>query len=750
MIKKLRILTVLLILSQIIFAKERYDKVRVWSDNTAKAVTEMLISGLDPEAMTVRNNVYIDVIVSQEERNQLEIKGMAPEELIVDMSSYYASHLDQTVTREMGYGSMGGYYTYSEILESVDSLHAQYPEIVSARDSIGVSYEGRAIWAFKISDNPDQDEAEPEVLYNSLIHAREPAAMMTLMYFAWELAENYNQDSIMSYLVNEREMWFIPVVNPDGYLYNELINPDGGGMHRKNRRPGCTSYPGVDLNRNWGYEWGYDDEGSSPDDCAATYRGEQAFSEPETQALRFFMLIHDFQTVFNYHSYGNLLIRPFGYDDSVPLPEPDDDIYMQMGPDLVAENHYLFGTGDETVGYLTNGDAVDYMYGDLGIINFTPEVGAPEEGGFWPPTALIFELAEENLSMNIHLAAVAGAWIELGDFELNTDGNLQDGNVATCELWVSNKGLANAENTVTLHLSSPDSSMIPSEQNFNLSDLAPQISTDLGSTGLTFEVNTQGENLAQLVLAIEVEGHFSVADTFYWSVGAPDTVFTDDFEQGTSLWESDEWGATDDAYSGSQAMTDSPVGDYPASTEVGVTLIEPIDLRGYTTPILTFDAKWDIEVNYDFCQVLASIDGGVRWIPLEGDFTVAGNGTTVQPSGEPGYHGIHGWVHESMSLEQFTDSPSLLLSFLTLSDTYYEGDGFVVDNLMVQAWGIGFHAGDITRDGLVNILDAVFLLERISDNTELTSDELELSDLNVDTVVDIRDMVLLIEKIMED
>jgi len=406
--KRLSQLLLFLMLLQGAMCQEIYDKIRVWSDDTDATLSSVLAMGVDPEGLDVRPGIYIDMIVNQNEKQWIESQEVASEVLISDLASYYASVLAQGDLRELGYGSMGGYLTFDEIVASMDSLHANYPEIVSPKESIGQSLEGRHIWAFKVSDSPNIEDGDPEVLYNSLIHAREPAAMMTLMHFAWTLAETYTEDPTMTYLVNERDMWFIPVVNPDGYVRNELTHPDGGGMQRKNRRPGCTSSPGVDLNRNWGFHWGYDDTGSSPDECAATYRGTQAFSEPETQAVRDFVMDHNFQTVFNYHSYGNLLIKPFGYDESVALPFPDNNIYSQLGNDLVADNGYLYGTGTETVGYTVNGDAVDYMYGELGIINFTPEVGAGSDGAFWPTAELAFEMADENLSMNTHLAGCAG------------------------------------------------------------------------------------------------------------------------------------------------------------------------------------------------------------------------------------------------------------------------------------------------------------------------------------------------------
>ena len=88
----------------------------------------------------------------------------------------------------------------------------------------------------KISDNPSIDEPEPEVMYDGLIHGREAISHQQLLYFMKYLCENYGSDPMVTYLVDTKELYFIPIVNPDGYLYNEAMWPSGGGIWRKNRR----------------------------------------------------------------------------------------------------------------------------------------------------------------------------------------------------------------------------------------------------------------------------------------------------------------------------------------------------------------------------------------------------------------------------------------------------------------------------------------------------------------------------------
>ena len=101
--------------------------------------------------------------------------------------------------------------------------------------NIGTTGEGRPIYAIRISDNPNTDEPEPAILFTAMHHAREPMSPHILVYTMQELAAHYGTDSVITNLVNEREIWFIPMVNPDGYAFNEATSPSGGGLWRKRR-----------------------------------------------------------------------------------------------------------------------------------------------------------------------------------------------------------------------------------------------------------------------------------------------------------------------------------------------------------------------------------------------------------------------------------------------------------------------------------------------------------------------------------
>ncbi len=336
----------------------------------------------------------IDIVTDSEELAELESLGFKTEIVHQDLVAFYQSRLPDK--------SMGGYKTYGEVTSDLMFQHLLYPDIVSERISIGQSLEGRDIWAIKISDNPDVDEDEPEVLYTGTIHAREVICPHVLQYFVDYLCENYGTDPRVTDLVDNREIWIVPVVNPDGHVYNELNNPSGGGMWRKNRRDNGDGTWGVDLNRNYGYMWGYDDIGSSPDGEDETYRGTGPFSEPETQVMRDFTYAHDFGLTVYYHSSASVILWPMGWTTE---PTADEPLFYAIADTLAAFNHYGIGSG--AIGYGTNGGSDDWQYGELGQLSYVIEVGRRYSDGFWPDPSRIDSLCEENLESNLLFAEYA-------------------------------------------------------------------------------------------------------------------------------------------------------------------------------------------------------------------------------------------------------------------------------------------------------------------------------------------------------
>jgi len=393
--------------------------------NSGETVTKLLNAELPLDEGKVTKDNYLIIFLNSNDISKLDLLGIGYEILIDDWLSYYndlpkLSDQDKAEiiydskerfgVEGFGFGSMGGYYTYAEVVQKLDSMVIRFPNLITPKWSVGTTHEGRALWVVKISDNPNISENEPQVFFDGLIHAREPQSMATVLYFMYYLLENYGSNPEVTYLVDNREIYFLPVLNPDGYVYNQTTNPSGGGDWRKNRRNNSGSY-GVDLNRNFGYKWGYDNTGSSSTPSSETYRGPSAFSEPEAFYFRDFVQSKNIKTHINYHSYNNSIIYPWGYINQFT---PDSSTYVEYASYMSQFNGYDYGNSYQTLSYVSNGTVRDWMYGEQVLkgkaMSYTFEVGSSSDG-FWPAQSRIFPLAQGNLVPNLFNSWVAGDYV---------------------------------------------------------------------------------------------------------------------------------------------------------------------------------------------------------------------------------------------------------------------------------------------------------------------------------------------------
>ena len=726
-------------------AQEIFQSVRVWGP-TPEVIKLIAEQGIPMDHTVGKPGIFLDLTVSEDERVTLMSTGLDVEIIIPNLTRYYQEMNRPAIERDFPLGSMQGNYTWDELNDHFDELRTQYTPIMTDRIIIGESMDGHDIWAFKVSDNPNEDEEEPEVLYTGLTHAREPVGMMNLFYFVQLLCENYGTDPELTYLVDNREMWFIPVINPDGYLYNESIQPNGGGMHRKNRRDtncGDGTNRGVDLNRNYGYGWGANNTGSSPDPCSTTYRGTEEFSEPETAAVRDFVEDREFMNVLHYHAYSNVLIHPYG---NASLPEePDLTTYREVGEEMTHYNGYAVGTGFEVIGYTVNGDAVDWSYGDQGLIAYTPEVGSSSQG-FWPPEDHVETLCQEQVHPNKIFAFVAGSDFMIGDENID-DSVVEPGTVVTLEIEIQNRGLTDSDGPVEVlfqalngHISLVDSIVVIDEIPTRESEI---ILIDLSISSETVVGTETG-----LILSVHDNISFQRSDTIRFVVGQPSILFLDGFETGLDNWSIDgDWGLTTASATGDHALTDSPNGDYGSGQTTVAELSVNIGFEFIVHPIIRFKAQWDIEENWDFVRLQAFIPEE-GWVSLAGDFTEMGSGQPAQPDGEPGYDGVQiDWIEETIQLDQLNGNNPTAFRFIQTSDNYQEGDGFSIDDFTILGYTQSLQ-GDFIPDGTVDIIDVLALADLILLDQEPSAYQLFFSDLDNNNVLNVMDLVLLVNIIM--
>ena len=722
------------------FATETYQSIRLYNP-TIKNIEIVAELGIPLDHVTGKKGVFLDLIVTENEAVELLSKGLNIDIIVHDLSAHYKSRNNHSPVRNFPLGSMQGNYTWDELNTRFDELHSSYPNLISDRTVIGQSIEGRDIWAFKVSDNPNNDEDEPEVLYTGLTHSREPLSMMNLFYFVQQIVEQYGIDPELSYLTNNREMWFIPVINPDGYVYNESIEPNGGGMHRKNRLDtncGNGTGRGVDLNRNYGYGWGANDTGSSPDPCSATYRGESSFSEPETQAVRDFILSRNFKDVLHYHSFSNVYIHAYG-DASLP-DEPDLTTLREIGNEMARYNGYPSGTGFEVIGYTVNGDAVDWTYGGQNIIAYTPEVGTQSQG-FWPSEDDVTPLCEDQLYANKIFSFVAGSDIIVHSYEISEE-YIELDQEAEIEILIQNRGLTNSGSEIEINLLPFNNWVSLESESFTMSEIDARDSDDI-TLSFTISDDAIPGDYSGIIISLNSEASYSRTDTIKFFIGQPQTLFFDGFENELNNWIVDgNWGLTEEALNGSYALTDSPEGDYEEAQETVAELNSSINLDYVSNPMVTFSAKWDIETNWDFVRFQAFIiDSG--WVSLEGQFTEEGSGQPAQPLGEHGYDGSQDeWVNEIIYLNQLQGESISGFRFIQTSDNFVEGEGFIVDDFSIMGFPLGL-MGDFNLDMSLDIFDLLGLADLLLFGDTPSEEQLFFCDLDGNGNLNVVDILAL-------
>lgn len=299
------------------------------------------------------------------------------------------------------------YRTYSDLAVFFHTMQGQYPNLFQLYD-IGDSWETirgtaeRDIYVVRLS-NHDIRANKPKLLILAEHHAREIITVEVGLMFIEDLLLNYDRDPQIRWLLDNREVWILPMTNPDGYervaqLADWRKNTDRPQMCPGGQAP--NSY-GVDLNRNYGFQWGLD-VGSSPEPCNLTYRGSAPFSEPETQAVRDLVEQERFDLLLSLHAYGNSILYPWGHTYE-PAPDAEDlhQIAYRMAQESGYEAMQTWG-----IGYLGSGDTTDWAYGQLGIPSFTFEIGGLEDGGFWPECSKRQDLYDEVRGALLYAARI--------------------------------------------------------------------------------------------------------------------------------------------------------------------------------------------------------------------------------------------------------------------------------------------------------------------------------------------------------
>jgi len=272
------------------------------------------------------------------------------------------------------------YWRLDDIRSTFDAWETEYPDIFH-QWPLGLSGEGATIPIARISDNAWQFEPQPRVVFHAAQHANECNGTGAIMMTMNTLLAGYGADPAVTARVDGLELYFIPVLNPDGHSYVFSGAPSWADWRktlRDNNENDETDFPadGVDLNRNWDWFWGEYDQ---TDPASQKYKGPYAWSEPEIAALRNFVVAERPVLVIDYHSpvtisWTNYIFWPWMSQHGWGL-SPDEPIARELAEEWAAN------TQTESGDYYHSIYAYDalpkeqcWVYGKTGSLTFVMEI----------------------------------------------------------------------------------------------------------------------------------------------------------------------------------------------------------------------------------------------------------------------------------------------------------------------------------------------------------------------------------------
>lgn len=665
-----------------------YKKVKIYASTEAD-FQRMMDAGLLIDHAVHKYN-YLETWLSPNEMDALNKSGITYEVLVDNWMEYYYEQqqlgepeLDAQIRQLYGsdaishsiFGSMGGYMTYAEVNSKLDSMRMWYPQFISVKFSVGNTYENRTMYGVRVTRNPDATTGRPQVLMHALIHAREPLSMTHQFYFMFWLFENYNTNFTARYILDNREIYWVPIFNADGYVYNQTTNPNGGGMWRKNRKP-CSGGTGADLNRNFGiYQfWNSTNGGSSTSCNSDTYRGTAPFSENETFNLMTFVNTHNFNSAVSAHTYGGYLIKPWCWQD--PIGTPDDAKYNSWFTDMDwSQPAYINGFPSQTVGYKVRGGTDDWYYNDSvhtghHILSYTPE---SDFLSFWPAQNYIIPGCEGMLYNNQYWALIAGPYIQYISSNFNQT-TYTPGSSGTFRVRFQNKGALTASNTHIILTPGNSNVTIPTQQyNYNPAFWG----IDSATFNFTVASGAQNNCYVPAFLTFKQDTTTVYRVGVYIPVGSPTvsaTLLNDNassFSNWTAGGTSATWTTTTaQYYSAPSSFTESPSGSYGNGVDLSMTLTNPINVSNNPVVFLSFWHRYTTESTYDYCMVEVSENNGNIWQPV-----AEYNGTNTT------------WTQQTFDISRYANrSTQMKIRFRLVSDAGTTADGWYVDDVVLTAY----------------------------------------------------------------
>jgi hypothetical protein len=390
----------------------------------------------------------------------------------------------------------GYYFTYWEMRDSVAVLAANYPDLCSLFVA-GVTSQGRDILCLKVSDNAAVEEDEPACFFTGATHGQEPMGTSIVMAFLEEILSGYGTDPVSTWLVDNREIYTVPILNPDCSVFQS----DSAGANfywRKNRRVVQAPYIGVDPARNYAYKWGYDDVGSSPNPQSHAYRGPHAWSDAEASAALGLQSTHQFRTEQNFHTFGGINCYPWSWTYASP---PEQALLQEVVDTFQMYNGYhdtLTGQASQVL-YAANGTQLDWGFADTAgkFISYSFVIEA--DSWFWAcwnDSARHQRECDWNVPTLFYLARIAGVYFDPAVVTVddsaqgNSSGRLDPGETADVWFIIRNRAIHPLDSAYAI-----SAKLVPEDTSVAVLDMTFEDAGNTITMPVAFEVVLGGDSV---------------------------------------------------------------------------------------------------------------------------------------------------------------------------------------------------------------------------------------------------------------
>jgi hypothetical protein len=390
---------------------------------------------------------YLLLVTNADELERIDACGLEARVTWLDLDDKFELLTGVDPDDAGRFQDFGYYHTYWEMRDSVGVLAANYPAICSLF-VVGVTSQGRDILCLKVSDNAAVEEDEPACFFTGATHANEPMGTSIVMAFLEEILSGYGTDPVSTWLVDNREIYTVPILNPDCSVY--CSDSAGANIYwRKNRRVVVPPHVGVDPARNYAYKWGCDDIGSSPNPSTHAYRGPNPWSDAEASAALGLQSAHRFRTEQNFHCFGGYNCYPWSWTEQEP---PEVELLREVVDTFQMYNEYhdtLTGQAQHVL-YYANGTQLDWGLADTAnkFISYSFVIEA--DSWFWAcwnDSARHQRECDWNVPTLFYLARIAGVYFDQvavtvdDSAQGNSSGRLDPGETADVWFTIRNRAI---------------------------------------------------------------------------------------------------------------------------------------------------------------------------------------------------------------------------------------------------------------------------------------------------------------------